>query len=368
MTSLRIDTGSSKKQEVLSLQLKLQEKGYDIVVDGIYGQKTAEAVRRYQHDNGLTVDGIVGEETYNSLNTTMLKGQVYNNVNNSPLINSEIDSQQKNMLGSSIDRELVSQEYVNESLLANSSKSISEKRLDTLQNILDVAGFICPIADGINALIYLCRGDKVNAGIAAIAIIPFAGESIKAYKTYKGLQTASDVTSKAMRMIEKVDKMNLSKINMFWTRGGKGFAEKLLKEIQRLRPDLTIEMLENTRRGVQMEARVDKALKLLAKKETNLTPLQIESLSKQGKLWNELFSNHWTFYKDKYRLEKYQKYISGRYAKDVINNKKNGETAIFLIQGKGMLNPESIWRTKERVYLKEADFPSRFGLDGLIRQ
>lgn len=367
MTSLRIDTGSSKKQEVLSLQLKLQEKGYDIDVDGIYGQKTAEAVRRYQHDNGLKVDGIVGEETYNSLNTTVLKGYVCYNVNNSPLINSEIDSQQKNMLGNSIDSEPVSQDYVNESLLVNSSKSISEK-LDTLQNILGVAGIIWPIADGINALVYLCRGDKVNAGIAVIAIIPFAGEAIKAYKTYKGLQTASDVTSKAMRMIEKVDKMNLSKINMFWTRGGRGFADNLLKEIQRLRPDLTVEMLENTRRGVQMEARVDKALKLLAKKETNLTPLQIESLSKQGKLWNELFSNHWTFYKDKYRFEKYQKYISGRYAKDVINNKKNGETAIFLIQGKGMLNTESIWRTIERVYLKEADFPSRFGLDGLIRQ
>lgn len=368
MTSLSTNIGSSRQQEVLFLQLKLQEKGYDIVADGIYGQKTAEVVRRYQYDNGLNVDGIVGQETYNSLNNTMLKGHVCYSVYNPPLINSEIDSQKANMLGNSIDSELESQANVNEPLLSNSSKSISEKRLDTLQNILDVAGIVCPIADGVNALVYLYRGDKVNAGIAAIAIIPFAGEAIKAYKAYKGLQTASDVTSKAMRMIEKADKMNLSKINMFWTRGGKGFAENLVKEIQRIRPDLTVEMLENTRKGVQMETRVDKALRLLAKEVTNLAPSQIENLSRQGKLWNELFDNHWTLYKDKYKFEKYQKYISGRYAKEVINYKKNGETAIFLIQGKRMLNTESIWRTIERVYLKDAGFSSRFGLDGLIRQ
>lgn len=368
MTSLSTDTGSLRKQEVLLLQLKLQEKGYDIVADGIYGQKTAEVVRRYQYDNGLKVDGIVGEETYNTLNSTTLNGYVCYNVYYEPLINSEIDIQKENLLGNSIDNELESQDKMNESLLSDSSKSSAEKRLDTFQNLLDVAGIVCPIADGVNALVYLYRGDMANAGIAAIAILPFAGEAIKAYKAYKGLQTASNVTSKAVKMIEKADKMNLSKINMFWTRSGKAYAENLVKEIQRIRPDLTVEMLENTRRGVQMEARVDKALRLLAKKETNLPPSQIENLSRQGKLWNELFGNNWNLYKDKYKFEKYQKYISGRYAKDVINNKKNGETAIFLIQGKGMLNTESIWRTIERVYLKEAGFSSRFGLDGLIRQ
>jgi hypothetical protein len=35
--------------------------------DGIYGPTTKEMVKEYQKDNGLSVDGIVGQQTYNSL-------------------------------------------------------------------------------------------------------------------------------------------------------------------------------------------------------------------------------------------------------------------------------------------------------------
>ena len=34
--------------------------------DGIYGPTTKEMVKEYQKDNGLSVDGIVGQQTYNS--------------------------------------------------------------------------------------------------------------------------------------------------------------------------------------------------------------------------------------------------------------------------------------------------------------
>jgi hypothetical protein len=35
--------------------------------DGIYGKSTKEMVREYQKDNGLAVDGVVGQQTYDSL-------------------------------------------------------------------------------------------------------------------------------------------------------------------------------------------------------------------------------------------------------------------------------------------------------------
>lgn len=56
-------TGSA----VNKLQSVLNEHGYDLAVDGIFGPKTRDAVRDYQKKNGLKLDGIVGKETWGSL-------------------------------------------------------------------------------------------------------------------------------------------------------------------------------------------------------------------------------------------------------------------------------------------------------------
>ena len=54
---------NSKGNDVRWLQYELNKRGYHLVVDGIFGQKTDEAVRAFQAENGLAVDGIVGVQT-----------------------------------------------------------------------------------------------------------------------------------------------------------------------------------------------------------------------------------------------------------------------------------------------------------------
>lgn len=61
-----ISYGSSG-EEVKKLQKSLNEKGYSLTVDGVFGNKTRDAVKDYQKKNGLGVDGVVGNKTWGSL-------------------------------------------------------------------------------------------------------------------------------------------------------------------------------------------------------------------------------------------------------------------------------------------------------------
>ncbi|AIS52606.1 putative peptidoglycan-binding domain-containing protein [Thermoanaerobacter kivui] len=55
--------------DVLQLQMILQSLGYDPgPIEGIFGPRTKNAVMRFQRDNGLKVDGIVGPETMRVIN------------------------------------------------------------------------------------------------------------------------------------------------------------------------------------------------------------------------------------------------------------------------------------------------------------
>lgn len=62
-------TMGSRGAEVIAVQQKLMDLGYEVSggADGQYGSGVRNAVRQFQSDNGLSVDGDVGPETWNAL-------------------------------------------------------------------------------------------------------------------------------------------------------------------------------------------------------------------------------------------------------------------------------------------------------------
>jgi hypothetical protein len=63
-------------------------------------------------------------------------------------------------------------------VMTNAKGQGGNNAMDWVQGGLDVVGLVPgfgEVADGINALIYTARGDYVNAGLSAAAMIPFAG-------------------------------------------------------------------------------------------------------------------------------------------------------------------------------------------------
>ena len=66
---LRLSSPFMVGGDVRRVQLQLSERGYltDSNIDGIFGPDTEAAVRQFQTDSELDVDGVVGPETYGRL-------------------------------------------------------------------------------------------------------------------------------------------------------------------------------------------------------------------------------------------------------------------------------------------------------------
>jgi peptidoglycan hydrolase-like protein with peptidoglycan-binding domain len=59
---------------VRTLQHLLRARGHPVVVDGIFGPKTDQAVRAFQQSKSLAVDGIVGPRTWSALIVQVARG------------------------------------------------------------------------------------------------------------------------------------------------------------------------------------------------------------------------------------------------------------------------------------------------------
>ena len=67
MARAQLSTGSYNKTDNRYVQTLLNQKGYSLDVDGMFGPKTQAAVKSFQRANGLVVDGIVGKNTWAAL-------------------------------------------------------------------------------------------------------------------------------------------------------------------------------------------------------------------------------------------------------------------------------------------------------------
>lgn len=67
MASYSTIRNGSRGSSVSELQRLLNQNGYNLDVDGIFGSNTEAAVRDYQSRNSLAVDGIAGNNTWGSL-------------------------------------------------------------------------------------------------------------------------------------------------------------------------------------------------------------------------------------------------------------------------------------------------------------
>jgi N-acetylmuramoyl-L-alanine amidase len=86
------ETSTSTSGDVKSLQQKLIKAGYKLPkygADGSLGDETVQAVKQFQKDNGLTVDGIAGPKTLAKLDAVLTSSsKVYHTVKKGDTVSS----------------------------------------------------------------------------------------------------------------------------------------------------------------------------------------------------------------------------------------------------------------------------------------
>ncbi|MGM0410711.1 MAG: LysM peptidoglycan-binding domain-containing protein, partial [Bacillota bacterium] len=58
---------NDRGEKVKEVQQMLNNLGYDITADGVFGARTESTIKSFQSNNGLDVDGVIGNKTYETL-------------------------------------------------------------------------------------------------------------------------------------------------------------------------------------------------------------------------------------------------------------------------------------------------------------
>ncbi len=64
---LKVKKSYMKGIDIKNLQQRLSELGYKVAIDGVYGNRTASAVKKYQKQSGLKATGVVDYKTWETL-------------------------------------------------------------------------------------------------------------------------------------------------------------------------------------------------------------------------------------------------------------------------------------------------------------
>ena len=182
-------------KSVSQLQQRLQEIGYNVgSVDGIYGKRTAEAVRAFQADSGLRADGITGPATISALE-------------NMDLQYPESTASAGNTTGNTVS-----------DTADNMSAGLSEDKVMELQRLLLLAGYNVGASDGI----YGARTDaavrafQTNMGLRADGIVGRATMAALGMGTNMGTNngyTQQSTASGSYAAAETVQQKNYSTYN-----------------------------------------------------------------------------------------------------------------------------------------------------------
>jgi hypothetical protein len=71
------EDNSAQRDAVRCLQRRLKDLGYSIDVDGFFGQQTDAVVREFQGDSRITIDGVVGPQTWGAIEAASMTEQMH---------------------------------------------------------------------------------------------------------------------------------------------------------------------------------------------------------------------------------------------------------------------------------------------------